>query len=58
MGELQDTEIDLEVIFCIEKFCGGSSGAETQRKMIFIHAVNITDGILYTVTYVLSSTSY
>lgn len=45
LGEFQDTEIDLEVIFCIEKFCGGSSGAETQRKMILIHALNITDAV-------------
>ncbi len=30
LGEFHDTEIDLDVIFIMEKFCGGSSGAETQ----------------------------
>lgn len=31
LGEFQDTEINLDVMLNIEKFCGGSSGAETHR---------------------------
>lgn len=44
LGELQDTEIDLDVMFNIAKFCGGSSGAAMQKHtdiIIFIHAVFI-----------------
>lgn len=38
-GEFQDTVIDLDVIFNIEKFCGGSSGAAIHKYtqiLIFI----------------------
>lgn len=31
LGEFQDTEINLDVVLNIEKFRGGSSGAETHR---------------------------
>lgn len=39
-GELQDTEMDLEVMLNTKKLCGGSSGAERHRQLCFIHAVN------------------
>lgn len=32
LGEFQDTDINLDVIFNTEKFCGGSSGAGTHRE--------------------------
>lgn len=32
LGEFQDTDSNLDVIFNTEKFCGGSSGAGTHRK--------------------------
>lgn len=35
LGVFQDTEINLDVIFNMEKFCGGSSGAETHRNIDF-----------------------
>lgn len=32
LGEFQDTDTDLDVIFDMKKFCGGSSGAEKQSN--------------------------
>lgn len=31
LGVFQDTVIDLDVIFSVEKFCGGSSGAAIHK---------------------------
>lgn len=47
LGEFQDTEIDLDVIFSTEKFCGGSSGAAIHKhtEMLFfslMHKLNTT----------------
>lgn len=36
LGEFQETEIDLDVIFSMKKFCGGSSGAETHSNWQFM----------------------
>lgn len=43
LGVFQDTKIDLDVIFCTTKFCGGSSGAagQSQNKVFILNRKQI-----------------